>query len=150
MERTIKVRIYNATSWELPAYATPESSGFDLRAFIENPILLMPGERFLVPTGIYLQLPPLYEAQVRPRSGLANKFGISIVNTPGTVDSDYRGQIHVNLINLGSQDFTINPGDRIAQAVILPVFQAVWEPVSKLEDLSSTLRGANGHGSTGK
>ena len=103
-----------------------------------------------VPTGIYLQLPPLFEAQVRPRSGLATKHGISIVNTPGTVDSDYRGQMHVNLINLGASDFTVKAGDRIAQAVIMPVYQAVWEEVSSPEELSSTARGVNGHGSTGR
>lgn len=145
----VSVRIYNATPWSLPEYATPESSGFDLRAFITEPIVLKPGERLLVPTGIYIQLPPLFEVQVRPRSGLAKKYGISIVNTPGTVDSDYRGQIHTNLINLGDKDFTINPGDRISQGVIMPVFQACWEQVDSVDELSSTERGGNGHGSTG-
>ena len=149
MNNRVKVRIYNATQWDNPAYATPESSGFDLRAFIDKPISLEPGERALIPTGIYMQLPPFFECQIRPRSGLANKSGISIVNSPGTVDSDYRGQIHANLINLGDSVFTIYPGDKIAQGVIMPVYQAEWDSVLDASELSSTLRGANGHGSTG-
>lgn len=145
----IVVPIFNETPWELPQYATPLSSGFDVRAHIEENLVLHPGQRQLIPTGIYIALPPLLEAQVRPRSGLANKNGISIVNTPGTVDADYRGQIHVNLINLGSEDFTIEPGMKIAQVVIVPVYQVCWEPVSSKDALGETERGTQGHGHSG-
>lgn len=145
----IVVPIFNETHWELPSYATPLSSGFDVRANIKEQIVLKPGERQLIPTGIYLQLPPLLEAQVRPRSGLANKHGISIVNTPGTVDADYRGQIHANLINLGKEEFVVEPGMKIAQVVIVPIYQVCWEPVASKEDLEETERGTQGHGHSG-
>ena len=133
----------------LPAYETPQSAGMDLRAAIDadEPVIIPAGEWRLIPVGIAIALPAGYEAQVRPRSGLAAKHGISCVNTPGTVDADYRGEIRVNLINHGQADFTVSRGDRIAQMIIAPVTQAVWE-VS--ESLDETTRGTGGFGSTGK
>lgn len=145
----IDIRVFNNTPWELPTYATPLSSGFDLRAFIEEPVIIEPGKRHLIPTGIHIELPPMTEAQIRPRSGLAHKKGITVLNTPGTIDADYRGQMHANIINLGDEPFTVNPGDKIAQAVIVPVFQAYWVPVESLEELTKTERGVGGHGHTG-
>ena len=145
----VNVRIFNATPWGNPKYETAQSSGFDLRAFIDEDIVLKPNQRHLIPTGIYLELPALLEVQVRPRSGLANEFGISIVNTPGTIDSDYRGQLHVNLINLGNEDFVVSSGMRIAQGVLVPVFQAKWEDVSSVDELAKTERADKGHGHTG-
>ena len=134
---------------ELPRYETAGSAGMDLRAALPEaePVTLQPGEWRLIPTGLSIALPEGYEAQVRPRSGLAAKHAISCVNTPGTVDSDYRGEIKVNLINHGREPFTIQRGERIAQMIIAPVIQAVWEPV---EDLGDTDRGAGGFGSTGR
>ena len=149
MDNILPVRIFNSTPWSLPNYESDGASGFDLRAALQDAITIKPLERALIPTGIFVELPIGFEITVRPRSGLAAKFGISIVNTPGTVDADYRGQIHVNLINLGNTDFKINPGDRIAQGVILPVFKALWIPVSSEKELSVTTRGEKGHGSTG-
>ena len=133
---------------ELPRYETSGSAGMDLRAALPEaePVTLQPGEWRLIPTGLSIALPEGYEAQVRPRSGLAARHAISCVNTPGTVDSDYRGEIKVNLINHGREPFTIQRGERIAQMVIAPVVQAFWEPV---DDLDETLRGAGGFGSTG-
>ena len=133
---------------ELPRYETAGSAGMDLRAALPEaePVTLQPGEWRLIPTGLSIALPEGYEAQVRPRSGLAARHAISCVNTPGTVDSDYRGEIKVNLINHGREPFTIQRGDRIAQMVIAPVIQAVWEEV---DDLGATERGAGGFGSTG-
>ena len=133
---------------ELPAYQTPQSAGMDLRAAIpaDRPVVLKHGEWSLIPAGIAIALPAGHEAQVRPRSGLAAKFGISCVNTPGTVDADYRGELHVNLINYGREPFTINRGDRIAQMIIAPVVQAVLEPAAELDE---TERGTGGFGSTG-
>ena len=133
---------------DLPRYETSGSAGMDLRAAVAEtePAVLQPGEWRLIPTGLSIALPEGYEAQVRPRSGLAARRGISCVNTPGTVDSDYRGEIKVNLINHGAEPFTIQRGERIAQMVIAPVVQAVWEPV---DDLGETDRGAGGFGSTG-
>ncbi len=133
---------------ELPRYETAGSAGMDLRAALPEaePVTLQPGEWRLIPTGLSIALPEGYEAQVRPRSGLAARHAISCVNTPGTVDSDYRGEIKVNLINHGRESFTIQRGDRIAQMVIAPVIQAVWEEV---DDLGATERGAGGFGSTG-
>lgn len=145
----VNVRIFNATPWENPKYETAQSSGFDLKAFIEEDIVLKPNQRHLIPTGIYVELPALLEVQVRPRSGLANKHGISIVNTPGTVDADYRGQIHVNLINLGKEDFIVSRGMRIAQGVLVPVFHAKWENVASVDELEKTERADHGHGHTG-
>ena len=133
---------------DLPRYETSGSAGMDLRAAVAEtePAVLQPGEWRLIPTGLSIALPEGYEAQVRPRSGLAARRGISCVNTPGTVDSDYRGEIKVNLINHGAEPFTIQRGERIAQMVIAPVVQAVWEEV---DDLGETDRGAGGFGSTG-
>ncbi|MBL8549985.1 MAG: dUTP diphosphatase [Hyphomonadaceae bacterium] len=133
----------------LPAYETPLSAGMDLRAALPEtePVTLKPGERTLVPTGLTIALPAGYEAQVRPRSGLALKHGITCLNSPGTVDADYRGELKVILINLGQEPFVIKRGERIAQMVIAPVTQATWETVATLPE---TARGAGGFGSTGK
>jgi dUTP pyrophosphatase len=132
----------------LPAYETAQAAGMDLRAAVpqDEPLLLRPGSRFPVPTGLAFALPEGFEAQVRPRSGLAAKHGVTCLNTPGTVDADYRGEVKVILINLGEEDFTIRRGDRIAQLVIAPVVQAAWREVETLEE---TARGAGGFGSTG-
>lgn len=130
----------------VPEYKTQGSAGADLRAYIEMPVILKPMQRYLVPTGLSVELPEGMELQVRPRSGLALKHGITVLNTPGTVDSDYRGELCVLLINLGSEDFKIEKGDRIAQAVISPVVQAEF---TEKEELSDTARGAGGYGSTG-
>ncbi|KIC95285.1 dUTP diphosphatase [Flavihumibacter solisilvae] len=143
----INVRIINTSSHPLPAYATAGSSGMDLRASITSPIQLQPLERSLVPTGLFIELPIGYEAQVRPRSGLAIKQGITCLNTPGTIDADYRGEIKVILINLSNEEQTIMPGDRIAQMVVQQVEQVSWVEV---ESLSSTERNAGGFGHTGK
>jgi dUTP pyrophosphatase len=132
----------------LPAYATPGASGVDLRS--AERLVLQPGERGLVPTGIHIALPLGYEAQVRPRSGLALKHGIVLPNSPGTVDADYRGEIKVILLNLGDTPFAIEPGDRIAQMVIAPVSRVDWAEVEALDELSETERGEGGFGSTGK
>lgn len=144
---TIKVRIINQSAHPLPAYATPGSSGMDLRANIEEVMALKPLERVLVPTGIFLELPLGYEAQVRPRSGLAIKQGLTCLNTPGTIDADYRGEVKVILINLSNETQQIQPGDRIAQMVIQQVEQVQWIPV---EVLNETSRNAGGFGHTGK
>jgi dUTP pyrophosphatase len=130
----------------LPAYETEHAAGMDLRAAVEAPISIAPGARALVPTGILIAVPPGAEAQVRPRSGLAFRHGISMVNTPGTIDADYRGEIMVILINHGAEPFEITRGDRIAQLVIAPVYRATWREVN---ELSPTDRGAGGFGSTG-
>lgn len=136
----------NGQGLELPKYATEQSAGADLLAAISEDIVIKPGERKLVPTGIALGLPANYEAQVRPRSGLALKNGITVLNTPGTIDADYRGEISVILINLSQENFTINRGMRIAQMIIAPVTQGNWNVVA---DLDETARGAGGFGSTG-
>ncbi len=130
----------------LPVYETEHASGMDLRAAVIEPITLAPGDRVLVPTGLRIALPPGIEAQVRPRSGLANKHGITMVNTPGTIDADYRGEIRVILINLGHEPFVVQRGDRIAQMVIAPVLRATWNLMDTLE---STARGDGGFGHTG-
>ena len=131
---------------KLPEYKTSGSSGMDLRAFIPTSIILPPGERVLVPTGLYLEIPEKYEAQVRSRSGLALKKGITVLNSPGTIDADYRGEIGVILINLSDSDFEINTGDRIAQMIIAKHETIEWEAVDKLDD---SVRGDKGFGSTG-
>lgn len=141
-----KIRIINRGSQQLPAYATPQSAGMDLRANIEDPITLRPLERRIVPTGLYIALPEGYEAQVRPRSGLALKHGITVLNSPGTIDSDYRGEIGVLLINLSDTPFVINAGERIAQMVVAKHEQA---ELIEVEDLDDTERGAGGYGHTG-
>ena len=143
----MKVKIVNHSPYPSPAYATPQSAGMDLRAFLDAPVTLQPLQRTLVPTGLYIALPDGYEAQVRPRSGLAAKHGITVLNSPGTVDADYRGEIKVILVNLSSEPFEIVPGERIAQMVIAAHQQASWEEV---ESLDATTRGAGGFGSTGK
>jgi dUTP pyrophosphatase len=143
----IEVKIINKSSNELPAYATAGSSGMDIRAFLDSPKVLLPLERALIPTGLFIELPDGYEVQVRPRSGLAIKQGITCLNTPGTIDSDYRGEIKIILINLSKEEQVINPGDRIAQMVIQKVEKIIWEPVEQLE---VTERNAGGFGHTGK
>ncbi len=143
----MKVRIINKGKHELPKYATPLSAGMDLRASIDEPIKLEPLARCLVKTGLHIELPEGYEAQIRPRSGLAYKHGISIVNSPGTIDADYRGEIGVLLVNLSNEAFTIEDGERIAQMVIAKHESIVWEEV---ETLSDSERGAGGFGHTGK
>ena len=143
----MKVRIVNHSPFATPAYATEQSAGVDLKANIAEPVVLGPLERKLVPTGLFIALPKGYEAQVRPRSGLALKYGISVLNTPGTIDADYRGEIGVILVNLSKESFVINPGERIAQMVIARHETVEWEEVDSLDD---TARGAGGFGSTGK
>ena len=142
----MKVKIVKKNPFKLPEYETKGSAGVDLQAFIENPIILKPMERSLVPTGLFIELPEGYEAQVRARSGLAIKNGISLVNGIGTIDSDYREEIKVILINLGDKDFIINNGDRIAQMVFIKHEQVKFELTEELED---TKRGAGGFGHTG-
>ena len=142
----MKIKIVNKSKHPLPEYATPGSAGMDLRANIDAPITLAPGERKLIPTGIYITLPVGYEAQVRPRSGLALKHGIGLANMLGTVDADFRGEIGVILINLGQEDFVVNDGERIAQMVIAKHERAEWDVVEKLDE---TERGEGGYGHTG-
>lgn len=141
------VKIINTSDNPLPEYATVGSSGMDLRAFVPEPVVLAPMQRALVPTGLFIQLPENTEAQVRPRSGLAIKQGITCLNSPGTVDADYRGELKVILINLSNESQTIHSGDRIAQMVIQRVEKISWQLVEELEE---TKRGAGGFGSTGK
>lgn len=143
----MKVKIINKSHHPLPQYATPYSAGVDLRAYISEPIYLKPLERILVPTGLYLELPQGYEAQIRPRSGLALKHGLTVLNTPGTIDADYRGEIRVILVNLSNEDFVINDGERICQMVIASHAQVVWDAV---DTINETERGAGGFGHTGK
>jgi len=140
------IKVINKSKHNLPKYQTELSAGMDLYANIDEPITLKPLERTLVKTGLFISLPKGYEAQVRPRSGLAFKNGITVLNTPGTIDADYRGEIGVILVNLSSQDFTINDGDRIAQMVIAKHETAIWEEV---ENLDETNRGEGGFGSSG-
>lgn len=142
----VQVKVINKGSQPLPAYATTQSAGMDLRANIDTPITLKPMERRLIPTGLYIALPKGYEAQVRPRSGLALKHGITVLNTPGTVDADYRGELMVLLINFSAEDFIINAGERIAQMVIARHEQAEFVEVEVLDE---TERGAGGYGHTG-
>ena len=141
------VKIINKSHHQLPAYETIQSAGMDLRANLEEPITLQPMQRCLVPTGLFMALPAGYEAQVRPRSGLAIKKGITVLNSPGTIDADYRGEVCVILINLSQEPFVINDGERIAQMVIAKYEQVTW---SQVEVLDETERGAGGFGHTGK
>lgn len=143
----MKIKIVNKSQHPLPEYATAFAAGMDLRANLDNPISMKPLERKLVPTGIYIQLPVGYEAQIRPRSGLAIKHGIGIVNAPGTIDADYRGEIRVILVNLSNEDFIIQNGERICQMVIAEHARVEWEPVDSLDE---TERGAGGFGHTGR
>ena len=143
----MKVKIVNRSKNELPQYATIHSAGMDLRADINESIPILPLQRVLVPTGLYIELPEGHEAQIRPRSGLAVKHGIAIVNSPGTIDADYRGEIKIILVNLSDQEFTLNPGERIAQMVIAKYERVILKEV---EALGETERGEGGFGSTGK
>ncbi len=143
----MKVQIVNKSRHELPEYATWQSAGMDLRANIDTPITLKPLQRCLVPTGLYIALPDGYEAQVRPRSGLALKFGVTVLNSPGTIDADYRGEIRVIMVNLSSEDFVVNDGDRIAQMVVARYEQIEWSDVDVLDE---TERGDGGFGHSGR
>lgn len=143
----MKINIINHSGQPLPQYETEHAAGMDLRAFVESAVTIKPLQRVLIPTGLHIELPVGYEAQVRPRSGLAYKHGISIVNAPGTIDADYRGEIKVLLINLSDTEFVVNNGDRIAQMVIAKHETVSWELT---ETLSDTTRGAGGYGHTGK
>lgn len=142
----MKIKIVNQSKHALPAYETHFSAGMDLRANLNEPVVLKPLGRFLVPTGLFVELPDGHEAQIRPRSGLAIKKGVTILNAPGTIDADYRGEIKIILVNLSNEDFIINDGERIAQMIIAKVEKAVWE---KVEILQETSRGAGGFGHTG-
>ena len=143
----MKVKIVNTSGFALPEYQTPQAAGLDIRANITEGITLNPLERALIPTGIFVELPEGYEMQIRPRSGLAAKHGITVLNTPGTIDADYRGEIKVILVNLSNEPFTIEPGERVAQMIVARYEQIQWEAVEKL---GTTERGAGGFGSTGK
>ncbi len=142
----VKIKVVNKGRQQLPAYATSQSAGMDLRANIDTPVTLRPMERRIIPTGLYIALPPGYEAQVRPRSGLALKRGITVLNSPGTIDADYRGEIGVLLVNLSTEDFVITGGERIAQMVIARHEQGEFEVVAELDN---TERGDGGYGHTG-
>ena len=143
----IKINILNHGSAELPKYETSGSSGMDLKAAINNPISIKKNERKIIPTGIKLEIPKGYEIQIRPRSGLAIKYGITVLNSPGTIDSDYRGEIGVIIINHGDKNFKIMPNDRIAQMVITKI---IYAEITKVDKLNDTQRGSKGYGSTGK
>lgn len=142
----LEVRIINNSSHALPAYETSSSAGMDIRANLKETVVLKPMERRLIHTGLFIELPIGYEAQIRPRSGLALKHGITILNTPGTIDADYRGEIMILLINFSNQDFEINDGDRIAQMIVASHEQVHW---TRVELLTETIRGAGGYGHTG-
>lgn len=142
----MKIRIVNHSKHPLPAYETTFSAGMDLRADLDSDILLRPLGRALIPTGLFIEIPPGFEAQIRPRSGLAVKNGITILNAPGTIDSDYRGEIRVALVNLSNEDFMVKDGERIAQMIIAAHEKATWEQV---DELNPTQRGAGGFGHTG-
>jgi dUTP pyrophosphatase len=143
----VQIKIINQSPYTLPQYATNGASGMDIKAHLPEPVLLKPLERCLIPTGLFIELPEGYEAQIRPRSGLAVKQGITCLNSPGTVDSDYRGEIKVVLINLSAEEQGVQPGERIAQMVIQKIEKAVWQQVNILND---TVRNSGGFGSTGK
>ena len=145
--QTVSVRIINKSANELPGYQTEHSAGMDLRAHLAETTTLPPGQRKLIPTGLFIELPEGYEAQIRPRSGLALKHGITVLNSPGTVDADYRGEIMVLLINLSDVPFAIENGERVAQMIVSPYQQVRWQAV---DALTETQRGAGGYGSTGK
>lgn len=142
----VKVNVINKGHHPLPAYATPQSAGMDLRANISQPVTLRPMERRLIPTGLYIALPQGYEAQIRPRSGLALKHGVTVLNSPGTIDADYRGELMVLLVNLSAEDFVVNDGERIAQMVVARHETVDFAEVSELDE---TERGAGGYGHTG-
>ncbi len=142
----MKIKVVNRSGHLLPAYQTAHAAGLDIYASLDQEVILKPLQRYLVPTGLYVELPVGYEAQIRPRSGLANKFGITVLNTPGTIDADYRGEIKIILINLSNQEFIIRNGERIAQMIVSKHETIEWEPV---EVLTETARGEGGYGSTG-
>ena len=143
----MEIKVINTSNHSLPAYETESSAGMDIKAFVEEPIILKPMCRAMIPTGLFMEIPIGYEAQIRPRSGLAAKFGITVLNTPGTIDADYRGEVKVILINLSNEDFMVNNGDRIAQMVIAKHEKARW---INTDNLSQTQRGQGGFGHTGK
>jgi dUTP pyrophosphatase len=143
---TVSVKIINQSKHPTPNYETDSSAGMDLRAYLEEPVTLEPMQRAILKTGLFIALPPGYEAQIRPRSGLAAKFGITVLNSPGTIDADYRGEIGVILANMSDKSFTINDGDRIAQMIIAAYAHTKWEEVDVLDE---TKRGKGGFGSTG-
>ena len=147
MQQTLRVQIVNRSRHPLPEYATAHAAGLDLRANLDHDIVLRPLQRSLVPTGLFIHLPEGFEAQVRPRSGLAYKNGVTVLNTPGTVDADYRGEVKVLLVNLSEADFIVKDGERIAQLVVARHETVSWTPVESLEE---SQRGAGGFGSTGK
>lgn len=142
----MNIKVINKSAFELPAYQTPQSAGLDLRANITESVMLKSLERTLVPTGLYIELPTGYEAQIRPRSGLAFKNGITVLNSPGTIDADYRGEIKVLLVNLSADTFEIKPGERVAQMIVAKHETIVWHATS---ELTNTERGVGGYGSTG-
>ncbi|WP_091509562.1 dUTP diphosphatase [Flexibacter flexilis] len=143
----LKIKVINQSAHELPAYQTPLSAGLDLRAQLSEPVTLAPLQRTLIPTGLFIELPEGYEAQIRPRSGLAFKHGVTVLNSPGTIDADYRGEIKVLLVNLSDTEFVVENGERIAQMIVARHETIEWETA---ESLSDTQRGAGGYGSTGK
>ena len=145
MTDSVKIPVIDR-SGRLPEYATPGAAGMDVRAMLDSPVTIHPGGRALIPTGLRVELPAGYEMQLRPRSGLALRSGITLLNSPGTIDSDYRGEIGVIMINLGSEDFTVNDGERICQMVIKEYTRVDWEPVSRIDE---TERGEGGFGHTG-
>jgi len=146
INKSMTVSIINQSPYPLPEYATESSAGMDLRAHLSAPVVLEPGSRTIVPTGLFVALPSGTEMQIRPRSGLAAKFGVTVLNAPGTIDADYRGEIGVILVNLGKEDFVIQPGERVAQAVLAKYERISWE---ETQQLSETTRGDGGFGSTG-
>ncbi len=143
----MKVKIVNRSRFALPEYQTPLSAGLDIRADLDAPVTLGPLERAMIPTGLFVELPEGCEMQIRPRSGLAAKHGITVLNSPGTIDADYRGEIKIILVNLSGESFTVEAGERIAQMIVARYEQIEWQPV---EELGATERGAGGFGSTGK
>jgi dUTP pyrophosphatase len=143
----MQIKIINKSTHQLPAYETAHAAGMDLRANIEEQIIIKPLQRSLIPTGLFIELPVGYEAQIRPRSGLAYKHGVTVLNSPGTIDADYRGELKVLLVNLSDTEFVVNNGERIAQMVVAKHETVVWETA---EELSNTDRGAGGYGHTGK
>ncbi len=146
LRKCMKIKIVNQSDHPLPAYETEASAGMDLRANLEQPVSLLPLQRALIPTGLFIELPLGFEAQVRPRSGLAIKFGITVLNTPGTIDADYRGEIKVIMVNLSDTEFVIQNGDRIAQMIVSAHAKAEW---TEVDDLNQTSRGSGGFGHTG-
>lgn len=143
----MEVKVINKSAFDLPEYATALSAGLDVRANIDSDILMKPLERVIIPTGLFFEIPAGYEIQVRPRSGMAIKYGITVINSPGTIDADYRGEVKVGLVNLSSDEYTIKPGDRIAQIILSRHEKVEWIPI---DQLSETDRGEGGFGHTGK